>query len=1100
MKGKGMTALLAAAVIAAGSTVPCIAAFTPDTSNDGFTTGYYEETEDAAAKAQTQSNSDSLKKEPVMMEYLDRGLVAVPGDGGTLVSWRFNGTDSKNLTWNLYRDGKKLNTAPITGTNFFDSGAPAGAEYTLVESENGSETDVKTTVKAWDKEYTEFKVKEYDKGDYIIDDGAVGDLDGDGQYELLLRRIPSDMNVDTRVAYPIIEAYELTGEYMWTINIGPNEINEHDLNMMVYDFNEDGKAEVIMRSFEGTTDGAGNVITGADGTVKDYSKDPDNLAVFTDRQYIVSTPEYLSMYDGETGAEITRTDLLPSQTPLSEWSYRYTDTGRLTKRASHHLFGVAYLDGVTPSFVEVRGAWDNVRAAAWHIEDNKFVLDWEADTPNTDDLNNIYGAVNHNLAVVDIDFDGKDEIISGPMAIDHDGSTMYAVNGENAEETSVKLGHGDAFDVAVMDPEYDGYYVWACHETSNLPANIELHDARTGQILFGWGKNKDTGRSRAADIDPTYPGYELWGSTATVPVNISGERIAEDWDGFYTRMPDGTYQEDENGNALQGTLPMNFKIYWDGDLLSELLDGTRISKWNWTDKVVDVIMDADGCESNCGTKAVPCVAADILGDWRDEVVWKMADESAVRIYSTAIETEYKIPTLMHDRYYRASIAMQNNHYNQPANTSFYLGYETTEVPRPAMYALKDGNVIKSPDTDETYEINAGYAKRAASEIKLLIDSPYAYADDRIVMIDEEDEGVVPTIIRDNTLVPIRFISETLGMNVDWNESERKVSITGDNTDIEMIIGSSTYTVNGAEKTLETPPEIIRERTMIPLRAVAEAFGRSVLWNGDNRLVYIGSGDDYSFGSDNLSEVAESLKTGEEPAPTPGPTPEPTPEPDPDADPLEGLEYTEQNIDGENYRIYVDEDYSSYSAGDAAGWAGTKPAPMGEIGVSDKGTMHFGGTDKGNRNAVYNLPGAMDGKVYISLDWTVGEMKGGSSTGELRFADSEGNVFLSFRTQAGQELEYNYGGKISNKGLETLPWQKVGSGLNGSGAVHIESVVDFDTKTVSFTATQGNTSAEIKDMKFDEAGDFASVEVLAVRNEKNWEWSTEIDNMIFGCVG
>lgn len=1091
MKIRLTAAFLAAAV---GVSVPCYASFTPDTSNDGFTTGYYEETEDAAAKAETESLYAEKPDAQRRVEYLDRGLVAVPGDGGTLVSWRFLGTDPQDIKWDLYRNGEKLNTAPISGTNFFDEDAPAGAEYRLVmitETDGGGE---ETTATAWDKEYTEFKVKEYETGDYIIDDGAVGDLDGDGQYELLLRRIPKDMSVETRVAYPIIEAYELTGEYMWTINIGPNEINEHDLNMMVYDFNGDGKAEVIMRSFEGTTDGTGNVITGENGEVTDYTKQADNLAIFQDRQYIVSTPEYLSMYDGETGAEMDRIDLLPSQTPLSEWSYRYTDTGRLTKRASHHLFGLAYLDGVTPSFVEVRGAWDNVRAAAWHIEDDKFVLDWEAETPNAEDVNSIYGAANHNLAVADVDFDGKDEILSGPMAIDDDGSTMYAVNGEDAEGNTIKLGHGDAFDVAVMDPEYPGYYVWACHETSNLPANIELHDARTGQLLFGWGKNKDTGRSRAADIDPTYPGYELWGSTATVPMNIGGEKIADGFNEFYTRLSDGTYQMNEDGTYMQGTLPMNFKIYWDGDLLSEFLDGIRVSKWNWTDKVIEVLFDADGCASNCGTKAVPCAAADLFGDWRDEIVWKTEDESGIRIYSTNIETRYRIPMLMHDRYYRASVAMQNNHYNQPANVDFYLGYETTEIPAYNVYTEKDGVRISSPDAAKPYTIDVGYAKRAADTVTLRVDSPYAYADDRIVMIDEDNSAVVPTIVNDRTLVPVRFISEVLGMDIAWDGGTQQVTVSGGGRDIVMHINNASYTVNGETKTLEAPPQIMNDRTMLPLRAVAEAFGKAVSWDQTGRLIVISDSEINDW--PDRDKIVEALTSGREPDPEPIPTPTPMPEATPAGDPLEGLEYTEKQVNGTAYKIYVDEDYSSYSEGDAAGWAGTKPAPMPEIGVSADGAMHFGGSDKGNRNAVYNLPGPMTGKAYISLDWDVGEMTGGSSVGELRFADSEGNVFLSFKTSKDAELEYNYGGKISNQGLETLPW--TGIGLTGAGVVHIEAEADFETKTVTFTLTQNGKSFS-GEMTFENAEDLAAVEMLAVRNEKNWEWSTEIDNMVFGTA-
>lgn len=835
-------------------TTNAFAGFTSGGFDDEYTTGYYSVSENTSEKQKTQelfNNKENVKRRA---EWLDRGLVAVPDKEGVLVNWRCLGTDSLNLKYNLYRNGTRINSTPLTNTNYFDKDGKSGDKYGITEVINGEETCVQYETKALDKNYIEFSVEKYD-ADYIIDDGAVGDLDGDGQYELLLRRVPKDMNVDTRTAYPLIEAYKLNGKHMWTINIGPNEINEHDLNMMVYDFNGDGKSEVIMRSFEGTKDGKNNVITDKDGNITDYSKDKDNLAIFKDRQYIVSTPEYLSMYNGETGEEMARTDLLPSQEPLSSWSCQYNDTGRLTKRASHHTFGLAYLDGVTPSFVEVRGAWDNVKAAAWHIENNEFVLDWEADTPNEDTLDSIYGSSNHNLTAVDVDFDGKDEILSGPMAIDHDGTTMYSVKAQNEENTWTKLGHGDAFDVAKMNPDYDGYYVWACHETKNLPANIELHDARTGEVIFGYGKTKDTGRSRAADIDPTHRGFEVWGSTWTVPMNINGEKIADSWNEFKVRGIDGNFEKDEKGEEIKTSLPMNFKIYWDGDLLSEFLDGTRISKWNWTDKVIDVIMDADGCMSNCGTKAVPCVAADLFGDWRDEVVWKTEDESAVRIYSTTYETEYKIPTFMHDPYYRASIAMQNNHYNQPVNVSYYLGAETTSVPIPQIYTEKYGVRKESPDVG-SLDIKVG-KESSVSDIKMLIGCGNAYADGRIVKIDEEDSSVAPVIIDDNTFVPIRFIAENLGYKVEWNEPN--VTISDGTKTIVMVVGAIDYMVDGEIKRLETVPRITNERTMIPVRAVAEAFGKNVDWN-EKGIVSISNGETEKFDAD---KIIDELKNTEE---------------------------------------------------------------------------------------------------------------------------------------------------------------------------------------------------------------------------------------------
>ena len=667
----------------------------------------YEAQENASAKAQTQ---ELYRNRPAVLkqaEDLNRGLIAVPAkDGGILVSWRYLGTDSASLTYTLSKNGTKL--ADVTDTtNYVDKDGKAGDEYTLTV---GDET---TAVKAWDKEYMSIPVKKYDKGNYIVDDASVGDLDGDGEYEIIVRRTPKDYFnqlqvdeatkkvIDTREAYPLVEAYEMDGTHMWTLDIGKNEANEIDVNFLVYDFDGDGKAEVVMRSYDGMTDGKGNKIGVADA---DYVQ---SLQKQKDRQYLAEGNEYLSVFDGQTGEEVARTELLPKRDPLSSWSSKYTDTSRLTKRASHYLLSTAYLNGETPSIVMLRGAWDAVKLAAWDYKDGKFTELWQYDSGNTQTDDNMYNAGYHSMAAADIDFDGRDEILSGAGAIDDDGKFMYATYAD-VNGTKIKLCHGDAFDAAKMTPDYDGYYIWACHETKELPANIDLHDARTGQVLYGFNKPKDTGRARSADIDPTSKGWEVWGSTGTPLMSydgkqlvsgvaeelqpmlegetlklLSGETLGDGWNTFRYRDTDGEFKKDEEtGQVLSGTLPMNFKAFWDGDLLSELVDSTTISKYNWNDKCVDTIYEAFGCASNGGTKAVPCLVADIFGDWREEIIWRDANNTELRIYATPYKTEYKIPTLMHDITYREAVAWQNNHYNQPANTSFYMGAETETVPAP----------------------------------------------------------------------------------------------------------------------------------------------------------------------------------------------------------------------------------------------------------------------------------------------------------------------------------------------------------------------------------------------------------------------------------
>ncbi|MGN0107893.1 MAG: stalk domain-containing protein [Hominilimicola sp.] len=861
MNKKLLSGILAASMLA-GAAAPL--AFAAD-----FGVGVeYRTEEDAAARAQTQSLYGSRSTVLKQAEDLGRGLVAVPAkDGGILVSWRYLGTDSSSLTFEVYRNDEKIADVSDT-TNYLDKDGKSGDTY-KVKASDGSED----TAAAWDKEYKSIPVKKYDKGKYIVDDASVGDLDGDGEYEIIVRRTPSDyfnqLNVDeatgkiidTREAYPLVEAYEMDGTYMWTLDIGKNEANEIDVNFLVYDFDGDGKAEVVMRSYDGMTDGTGKKIGIADA---DYTQ---SLQKQKDRQYFAEGNEYLSVFDGETGAEIARTDLLPVRDPLSSWSDKYTDTSRLTKRASHYLLTTAYLNGETPSIVMVRGAWDAVKLAAWDYKNGEFTNLWQYDSSPTSRTDNLFNAWYHSVAVADVDFDGKDEILSGAGAVDDDGTFMYATYATvNAD---IKLGHGDAFDVAKMTPDYDGYYVWACHETKELPANIDLHDARTGQVIYGFNKPKDTGRSRAADIDPTSRGWEVWGSTGTPLMSFegkqlvegvaeelqpmlenetiklgSGEALADGWNTFRYRYADGTYvKDDETGQVISTTLPMNFKAFWDGDLLSELVDGTTISKYNWNDKCVDILYEAFGSASNNGTKAVPCLTADIFGDWREEIIWRDAANTELRIYATPYETDYKIPTLMHDITYREAIAWQNNHYNQPANTSFYMGAETTSVPAPEIKTVS-GKV--NPDL-EAANVNhlelPILTKTPASEdnnVILKIGKSQAIANGEKKAIDSENADVVPVITEEGrTIVPLRFISENFGAEVEWNGDAREITITLGDTVIKMTIDSTTYTVNGEEKTLDASAQIYNDRTMVPVRAVLESLSKQLYWEGENRLVIIG---------------------------------------------------------------------------------------------------------------------------------------------------------------------------------------------------------------------------------------------------------------------
>ncbi|MFO0961063.1 MAG: hypothetical protein U0800_27080 [Isosphaeraceae bacterium] len=303
--------------------------------------------------------------------------------------------------------------------------------------------------------------------------------------------------------------------------------------------------------------------------------------------------------------------------------------------------GVGSFDGPLPSVVICRGYYTITRLQAWNWRGGKLSRLWDFDSRTLADRRDYEGQGNHNLSIGDVDDDGRDEIIYGAMAIDHDGKPLY----------STRLGHGDAIHLSDIDPERPGLEVFDIHEKPRHDIGAEFRDARTGALIWG-KKSTDVGRGVAFDIDPRHRGYEMWASGEGMEGvwNVKGERISR-------KKP----------------RPCNFGVWWDGDLLRELLDRTTITKWNPETESETVLLEARGCSSNNGTKATPCLCADILGDWREEVLLRSSDSKELRIYTTTIPTEHRLPTLMHDPIYRISAALQNVGYNQPTQPGFYLG-------------------------------------------------------------------------------------------------------------------------------------------------------------------------------------------------------------------------------------------------------------------------------------------------------------------------------------------------------------------------------------------------------------------------------------------
>ncbi|MBN1818573.1 MAG: rhamnogalacturonan lyase [Sedimentisphaerales bacterium] len=596
------------------------------------------------------------------MEFLDRGVVAVmQGDGKVFVSWRLLGTDPEGILFHLYRitEGNEpiqINSDPLSATNYVDANVDpvTSNSYCVGAVVEGKELPLSRATKAWTQPYLSIPLRTLEG--YTPNDASAGDLDGDGVYEIILHQAGRgrDNAQAGTTSEPVFEAYTLDGTFLWRINLGKN-IREgaHYTQFMVYDLDGDGRAEFACKTADGTVDGKGRVIGDAQA---DYRNT---------RGFVLDGPEYLTIFDGLTGAVLATADYLPPRGNVRDWG---DESGN---RADRFLACIAYLDGVRPSLIMCRGYYTRTVLAAWNWREGKLSPVWTFDSDDAAPGNQAYrGQGNHNLSAGDVDGDGKDEILYGACAIDHDGKGLY----------STGLGHGDAMHLSDIDPDRPGLEVWAIHENPRHPHGANLRDARTGTVIWGLPLT-DPGRGLSMDIDPRHKGYECWANNS---------------DGLY----------DGKGQKISHAKPRscNMGIWWDGDLLREILDGggggrgggfggAFIDKWDYEKGITVRLLNGTEyqCVTNNGTKANPCLCADILGDWREEVLWRTRDGKELRIFTTTIPTERRLYTLMHDPIYRLGVAWQNVAYNQPAHPGFYLGHGMADPPHLSISTPRGGS-------------------------------------------------------------------------------------------------------------------------------------------------------------------------------------------------------------------------------------------------------------------------------------------------------------------------------------------------------------------------------------------------------------------------
>ncbi|MFW5985407.1 MAG: rhamnogalacturonan lyase [Halanaerobiaceae bacterium] len=574
------------------------------------------------------------------MEYdIDRGLVAFSVDDGVYLQWRLLGTEETDTPFNVYRDGEKVNEEPLTeSTNYLDKEGSKDDQYKVEKVVENGENEKSDAVEVWEENYLSIPLDTPEDGEvkgeeyhYIANDASTADLDGDGQYEIILKWEPSNAKDNSQSGHTgnvLLDAYKLDGTRLWRIDLGRNiRAGAHYTQFLAYDFDGNGQAEVAFKTADGTEDSAGNVIGDPDADWRN------------DNGYILEGPEYLTIFDGESGEEMETIDYHPPRGNVRNWGDDYGN------RVDRFLAGVAYLDGKHPSLVMARGYYTRTVLAAYNWRDGELTEEWIFDT-NDSGKGEYTGQGSHSLSVADVDFDSKDEIVYGALVVDDDGSALH----------STGIGHGDALHVSNFYPDRFGLEIYDLAESSEAPYGAYMRDAETGEILWGVHAGSDVGRGVAANISDETPGAEAWASS-------------------------GIGLRDRHGEQITNNTPsINFAIWWDGDLIRELLDGRRIDKWNPEEESSEILFNGEEISSINGTKANPNLQADILGDWREEAIWRTSDNSELRIFVTPHQTEHRIHTLMHDRQYRLAIAWQNVAYNQPPHPSFYLGPEE-DVPQ-----------------------------------------------------------------------------------------------------------------------------------------------------------------------------------------------------------------------------------------------------------------------------------------------------------------------------------------------------------------------------------------------------------------------------------
>jgi len=562
-------------------------------------------------------------------EKINRGMLAVWNDTGEVyIGWRLLKTDPEGMAFNVYRsveggEAIKLNSEPlITTTNFIDRLPVPGRESAYwirpVVADNELEPSERALLKTNDQHQSYYSSIRF-QGDYMPQRIGIADLNGDGAYDFVIKQPaegidPAGRPNTTGLTYKL-EAYLSDGTFLWRKDLGPGiEPGIWYSPFVVYDFDGDNKAEVAVKT--GPKD----------------AREPDGR--------VRSGPEWVSILDGMTGKELTREDW-PPRDP------RYGDYNRNNR----NQMGMAYLDGKTPCLLVARGTYKLMVVDAYQYHDGELEKLWHWEGDEEQPIIRHQGA--HGMHTADVDEDGRDEVVLGSVVLDDNGTALW----------STGFGHPDKCFVTDVDPTRPGleifYVIEDWHDNGN---GVCLVDAKTGETIWNIGhKTYHVGDGMVADLDPSLPGLECFATE---------DPKGGSWDRYLLSAQGKRFGSKEDIPDCRNW------IFWDADLLRETFEGGGRFRWRITRDVPLTIIKYKGPTLTSGIAGRILIMADILGDWREELITVLPGE--LRIYTTTILATDRRVCLMQDPIYRAEVVHRAMGYEQSPVPGYYLGVDPAE--------------------------------------------------------------------------------------------------------------------------------------------------------------------------------------------------------------------------------------------------------------------------------------------------------------------------------------------------------------------------------------------------------------------------------------